>query len=464
MSKSKYDRRLFLKALGVSAAFLPMLDTEFAKAEGKAPRRMVAMIWPNGVTSGGYWPSGGESNFQMSEVLSPLTPHRDKILILDSINCQSLKDQFNNKKAGHASMPFLLTGGNAKEVGDASVGNSISVDQHVANALKTSDPTPIHSLQLGVDNREESKPEQKYLSIRGPALGNQPDAPGVTDDVHALYRRLFSEGATGGMNSAEVERMRMGRRSLLDFVGGDLARFARNLGTESRQKVDSHLESIRSLEKQLDNIAVLGPYKPLPNDASINPNSKDDYDKIARAHVELITGAFATGQTRVATLLMSNGHNNSWVFKWLGGDYGQAGTGEFGSRLRSHHEMAHQGDGDAAQQRRKNGIDKYFISLFALMMERFKTVPEGTGTMLDNSVILCGSNMGNGGSHSNDRLPWILGGSCGGYFRTGRYVKQSGGTPHNQVLVAMSNAMGVPGGQFSNLRGVNYGGELPGLR
>lgn len=462
MSNSKYDRRLFLKTLGASAALLPMLDTEFVKAEGgKAPRRLVAAVWPNGVTHGGaYWPSGGESDFQLTEVLAPLAPHKDKILVLDNINNQAIKDQFPSK-GGHASLPFLLTGGNAAVQGDSCIGNSISIDQHVANALKTSDPTPIHSLQLGVDNREESKAEQKYVSFRGRAIGGQPDAPRVNDDVHALYRTLFSStGTGGGMDGAEIERMRAGRRSLLDYVGGDLLRFARNLGTESRQKVESHLTSIRSLEMQLDNIPTLGPYTPLPDDLSIDTYSKDHYDRIARAQVELITGALATGQTRVATMLMSNGHNNSWVFKWLGEEFAQRGNGDF-NPLRSHHEMAHQGDGGGDQTRRKNTLDRYFISLLALMIERFKSVPEGDGTMLDHSVILWANNMGNGGSHSNDRLPWILAGSCGGYFRTGRYLKQNGGQPHNGVLVGLSNAMGVPVQSFGDAR---YGGELAGLR
>ncbi len=460
MSKHKYDRRLFLKTLGVSAAFLPMLDLELVRAQdGKAPKRLVSLVWPNGVTYGdAYWPKGGETDFELTEVLAPLAPHKDKIMILDNIDNQPMKDQFPSK-GGHASLPFLLTGGNAAVQGDGCIGNSISVDQHVANAYRKLDPTPIHSLQLGVDNREENKAEQKYISFRGAAIGGQPDAPRVNDDVHGLYKQLFSS-PTGGMDGKELDRMRAGRRSLLDYVGGDLARFARNLGTESRQKVQSHLDSIRSLEVQLDNIPVAGPYTPLPDDPTLDPFAKDHYDRIARAQIELITGAMATGQTRVATLLMSNGHNNSWVFKWLGAEFAERGNGDF-NPLRSHHEMAHQGDGGGDQTRRKNAIDRYFVSLLALMLERFKAVSEGDGSMLDNSAILFANNMANGGSHANERLPWILAGSCGGYFRTGRYVKQNGGKPLNGVLAGLSNAMGVPAQTFGDPR---YGGELAGLR
>jgi len=458
MSKSKYDRRLFLSSIGLSAAFLPMLDLEIAKAAGgKAPRRLVTVVWPNGVTHGdGYWPKGGETDFQISQVLQPLTPHRDDILILDNIDNNPIKDQFSDK-GGHASLPFLLTGGRAQQTGDSCIGSSISVDQHVANALQKVDPTPIHSLVLGVDNREESKAEQKYISFRGPAIGGQPDAPRVTDDVHALYRQLFS-GV--GMDSTQIDRLRAGRRSLLDYVGGDLARFARNLGSESRQKVQKHLDSIRTMEKQLDQIPVSGPYSPVADDPTLDPYAKDHYDRIARAQVELVVGAMATGQTRVASLLWSNGHNNSWVFKWLGDEFAQPGTGDF-NPLRSHHEMAHQGDGGGDATRRKNTIDRYFISLLALFIDRFKSVSEGDGTMLDNSVILFANNMGNGGSHANERLPWVLAGSCGGYFRTGRYVKQNGGKPLNGVLCGLSNAMGVPVQSFGDAR---YGGELGGLR
>ena len=458
MKSKTFCRRSFLKTLGLSAILLPLLDLELegaarsappSPAAPAAPRRFVSLVWPNGVTDN-YWPTGGESDFVLTDVLSPLAPHRGDILLLDGIDNRAMMDQFPSY-GGHASLPFLLTGGNAKgPVGNISaIGNSISLDQYLAKKQTT----PLGSLVIGVDNREENDISSKYVSFNGSAIGNQPSAPAVLDDVHAIYAKLFS---SLGVDSATLARLRAERRSVLDFVGQDLERFRGRLGTEGRQKVELHLQSIRNIESRLDQIGTASA-PPAPG-AAINSYSKDQYDQIAKVQIDMVVGALATGQTNIASMLWSNGHNNSWVFKWLGGDYGQAGDGTF-NPLRSHHEMAHRagdGRGGGDDARRKDGIDKYFVSQLAYMIAQCKAVEEGAGTLLDSTVILFANDMTNGASHGNARLPWILAGKCGGYFRTGRYVKVPG-TPHNRVLVSIANAMGDPVTSFGPAQ---YGGAL----
>ncbi len=459
MKSKSFCRRSFLKTLGLSAILLPLLDLEL---EGPArgapslpvtPKRFVALVWPNGVTNN-YWPTGGESSFVLTDVLSPLAPHRNDILILDGIDNRPMMDQFPDY-GGHASLPYLLTGGMAKgPIGDlAAIGDSISLDQYLAKKQTT----PVGSLVIGVDNREENDISTKYVSYSGSAVGNQPNAPAVMDDVHAIYSKLFS---SSGVDAATLARLRAERKSVLDFVGTDLARFQKRLGTEGRQKVELHLQSIRNIEARLDGIAT-GSLPPPPA-AGLDSYSKDQYDAIAKAQIDMVVGALATGQTNLATMLWSNGHNNSWVFKWLGGDFNQAGDGSF-NPLRSHHEMAHRG-GDGAgggdDARRKDTVDKYFIGQFAYFIAQCKAVKEGSGTLLDNTVLLLANNMGNGASHANTRLPWILAGKCGGYFRTGRYVKVPG-TPLNRVLVSIANAMGDP---LTSFGPAQYGGALPQLQ
>ena len=457
---SGYCRRSFLKALGMSAALLPILDVELeGSARGgppTAPRRFAAVVWPNGVTDN-YWPSNtDENNFTLTDVMSPLAGQRGDIIVLDGIDNRAMMDQFPDY-GGHASLPYLLTGGPGKHPDNsdlAAIGDAISLDQHLAK----SQSTPFKSLVIGVDNREETDPTQKYLSFSGPAVGNQVNAPAVQDDVHKLYMQLFSGS---GMDPAYVARLRAERKSVLDYVGEDLKRFRARVGTESQQKIDLHLQSIRNVEQRLDMVAG-GTFTPKPDDPTIDSYNKDHYDRIARAQVDLVVGAFASGQTNIATLMWSNGHNNSWVFKWLGGDYGQPGDGSF-NPLRSHHELAHRGgDGRAhdADAQRKDGVDKYFQSLFSYFIDSCKKVTELGAPMLDNCALLFMNNMGNGASHSNTRLAWILAGKCGGYFRTGRYVKAPG-TPHNRVLVSIGNAMGDPMTTFGDAR---YGGALAALR
>jgi hypothetical protein len=137
--------------------------------------------------------------------------------------------------------------------------------------------------------------------------------------------------------------------------------------------------------------------------------------------------------------------------------------------------MAHRGSGSPDDRRRKNAVDKYFVSLFAKLIERFKSVQEGNGTMRDNSCVLWANNMGNGGAHNNDRLPWLMAGSCGGAFRTGRYLKQDGGLDPNVGVYAVATVqeeIGLRGARTSSFAiapqsglavDVNHAIDYPGL-
>jgi hypothetical protein len=464
MSSHRWSRRTFLAGLGVSSVLLPLLDIEPARgATPSAPKRFAALVWPDGVIPNSYFPTGGETDFTLPDVLSPFAPHRDQIIILDNIDNQPMMDQFPDY-GGHASLPYLLTGGPAKHFNpggdDGAIGNAISLDQYVANEFQKTSPTPIHSLVTGVDNKEERDSTTKYISFSGPASGDQPSAPAVQDDVHSLYKKLFGGGAGGNMSDSTLARLRTERKSILDLVGNDLSRFAVRVGTVGKSKIDAHLTSIRNIEKQLDTIGPATMLTPPKDDPSIDSYSKQQYDKISKVQVDMVVAAFAANSTRVATLLWSNGHNNSWVFYWLGQEFSQPGDGSF-NPLRSQHEMAHRGMAGGDDTRRKNTLDKWFVSQFAYFAGECKKISEYGKTMLDNSVLLFANNMGEGGSHTNKRLPWIIAGSGGGYFRTGRYVRQSGGNkPLNQVLVSIAHAMDLP---VKNFGPSQYGGELPGL-
>ncbi len=463
MKSHRFSRRSFLTGMGLSAGLLPLLDIEPARgAAAVAPKRFCALVWPDGVVPNSYFPSGSETSFTLSDVLSPFEPHRSQIIILDNIDNRAMMDQFPNY-GGHASLPYLLTGGPAKHFTsgeDGAIGDGISIDQYIANELQKKNPTPIHSLVTGVDNKEERDSTTKYVSFNGPASGNQPNAPAVQDDVHALYKKLFGNATGSTLPDPSLARLRAERKSILDLVAGDLQRFGTRVGTGGQSKIDAHLTSIRNIEKQLDVIGPATMITPPKDDSTIDSFSKQQYDKISKVQVDMVVSAFASNLTRVATMLWSNGHNNSWVFYWLGDEFRQPGDGSF-NPLRSQHEMAHRGMAGGDDTRRKNTLDKWFVSQFAYFAGECKKITEFGKTMLDNSVLLFANNMGEGGSHTNQRLPWIIAGSGGGYFRTGRYLKQAGGNkPLNQVLVSIAHAMDVP---VSNFGPATYGGELPGM-
>jgi hypothetical protein len=166
---------------------------------------------------------------------------------------------------------------------------------------------------------------------------------------------------------------------------------------------------------------------------------------------------------------MGDAGNDDMTFPFLGSEFLGKGH-EYG--VRSHHDIAHNAHTGSEGRGRKMRVDQWFIAQFAYVLERMKQIPEGDGTMLDNSLVAIFNTGSVGLNHMMDRLPWVLGGRAGGYFRTGRYVRlgdwgqkshdqASRLFAHNGLLAQMASAVGVPTSRFGD---PNFAQELPGLR
>jgi Protein of unknown function (DUF1552) len=457
MKSNKYCRRSFLKRLGLSSMMLPILDTEFEGVARAAPvtpaKRFATMYWPNGVNAD-YWPKNkDENNFEMTDTMSPLVPHRADLLILEGMELSAASER---KTAGHEALHSILTGDFGVQ-GD-NVGNAISLDRHLAK----SQTTEFKSLVLGVHNEIDNRAVFRYVSFDGPAVGDQPNAPEVQDDVHKTFKLLFSTPG-GGMDGQTLERVRLERKSVFDFVKNDIERFRRRLGTESQQKIELHLGAVRKLEERLDRIPIMNDsYVAKPPNPAIDSYRVKDFDLVARAQIDMMVGAFASGKTNIATQMLSNAANDGWVFHWLGTEFGEPGTGEGGfNKLRNHHEIGHLADQGPDNRRRHNMVNKYFHALFASFIDGCKQYKEQGKPMLDNCVLWLVNNMNQGGYHQTIGVPTMLAGKCGGYFRTGRYIRTGDDISNNRILVSIGNAMGDPMRTFGQAK---WGGALPELR
>jgi hypothetical protein len=395
--------------------------------------------------------------------MSPLEPHREDIVIVDSLSLKSFQEEHPGH-GGHTALPYLLTGGQAAGGGDSYVGGKISLDQHIANVWQKKEPSPFASLVIGIDNKEETKPNHKYISFTGPAVGGSPAAPPVQDDPYKLFAKLFAGQAPGQPAAAQPDllaRIRAERRSMLDYLGKDLSRFCGALGGDDRQKCDAHITAIRSIEQQLAQKPPAGAAStggPPAIEQGLSPYDKRVYDKLAKIQLDTVVAALAAGSTRVVTMLWNSSHNNVWVYYWLGADYSAPGRGEF-NKLRNHHEISHH-LGDPADYQRAIGIEKWFMGQMAYLIAELKKRPEGGGTMLDSSVLLWANCMQDGGAHSTSRMPFVLAGRAGGALKTGRWLRQSGTVPHNQMLVSLANHLDAPVDSFGPAK---YGGALPNL-
>jgi ribosomal protein L30/L7E len=187
-----------------------------------------------------------------------------------------------------------------------------------------------------------------------------------------------------------------------------------------------------------------------PNNAGhevINAANDVDLPKILKAHLDLIVGAFTCDITRVASLIATPSRSDV-VMSWLGLNM-------------AHHEMSHQSDAAGAPGLIK--VNTWYAQQIADFITALKAVPEGNGTLFDNTVILWCNELGIGNIHSHTRVPFLLAGSCGGYLKTGRYLSFPQGTPHNNLLASIALAMGV--GLTNNTFGdpAFCTGPLPGL-
>jgi hypothetical protein len=435
-SKAKFSRRAFLKTVGASAAMVPLLRTEPAagQAAGTAPRRLVTVAWGNGIVRPDFFPPGDELVF--GQVLQPLEPWKSKVLMPAGLDLKCLIDA-GHRYAGHFSYGALLTGTYAS--GWRSAGKSI--DQAIADELSKKVSLPALQLNLGI------APDGETTSWRDAGVPNTSET-----DPSKLYARLF---AGKNLSGPDLSKLRARKKSVLDFLTGELGAFGKRLGADDRRKIDAHTVSIRDIEKQLDAGQGGGATCMSPN----APGAVSGMADRSRLQFSLLTVALRCDLTRVATMDVYDVHGKfgiSHSFIGVSGDY---------------HPIAHEGTRGYPQ---KLKIDRWLYEQVAILVKGLAETPEGDGSALDNTVIMVGNGMCEGADHGVQGIPFLLIGSCGGYFKTGRVVKfgswvgkagnyytSQSGVPHNKLLATLGDAMGVPMTGFGPMQ---YAGLLPELR
>jgi hypothetical protein len=336
---------------------------------------------------------------------------------------------------GHFTYPVIWTGTYENTGGQNCTSKGPSIDQVVADAVAKQVALPQPLLVITVEGESPS--------WRGAAQRNTGEG-----DPKRLFDKLF---ASASMPSADLEKIRAKRKSVLDFVGQELTGFSKRMGSEDKAKIDAHLESIRQLEAQLNasSMACMPP--------TVSTGSKVFQDKVA-AMLDMTAMALRCDITRAVSICWADdGGYRPVTLPWL----------DINSDF---HDIAHKGtDGYPT----KIKADVWMYEQVARLAKALDAAVEGTGTALDNTVIAVGNDMNEGAAHYVGGIPFVLIGSCGGYFKTGRTVKlgnwanKSGeywkgdsNVPHNKLLATLSNAMDVPTTAF----GEGYAGTLDELK
>ncbi|MGH1341670.1 MAG: DUF1552 domain-containing protein [Nannocystales bacterium] len=441
------QRRTFLRGAGGVLVGLPFLESQRVKAGGAmgSPKRFVTIMHPQGTIPDAWLPAQTGNNFTLPTVLEPLAPLQDQINVLSGID----NGITNLLGAGHGvsgktlltAMPML---GNIQKDGSLAFSHSSqtsaagpSIDQELAQRI--GEGTPHTSVDLSIGGGTQSS-----LHFAGPA-----DPVTLERSPQAAFERLFSDFEKTEAPTT-IQRIRSTRASVLDAVIEDFDGLSGRVSTQDKQRLEAHAEKIRELEKMLD-LAPLecdAPDVTTPEDYETN----HDYDNItAPLMSELAAMSLACGLTRVATLTFSSGHTPR--FPWLGENI----PGEWGLW----HEMIH-GARDTPEGRPAMiSVFQWYASAVAEFVSKLAAVDEGDGTLLDNTVVLWGSEFGDGAAHDSNDLPLVMFGGGNMGLEGGRHLAFGNQQTFGDLCASLLEMFGFPGETFGWADSTT--GAIPGL-
>lgn len=405
--------------------------TALAEQPTKTPKRMAVLFMPNGVREDHWTPTGQGESFELSSILQPLDSLKGDILALTN-----LWNQASDFGDGHyvKTSGFLTCATISKSLGFDLNSNGVSMDQLAAEV--SGKQTPIPSLELAIDPVSVGVDTNVgYTRVYGSHIAwSRPTRPLAREiNPRLVFERLFRA------TQPATDRSRRDAL-LLDRVLGDAKSLRGRLGSMDQSRLDDYLESVRALEKQIERAAnpednTWTPRKTM--DAENAPSGiPEDHARHVQLMMDLIALAFQTDTTRVTTFMFGNAVSNK-NFSFLDGVSG------------GHHSLSHhQGESEKLDQYQK--IATWHVAQYAYLLNRLKSMPEGEGSVLDQSMVLFGSGLRDGNSHNPHNLPIILGGKAGGAIQTGRHLKYSRDTPLANLYVAMLNAFGRPTERFAD--------------
>jgi hypothetical protein len=426
-----------------TALALPLLEAmkplrAFADGPAKPPLRMAFCMTPNGVNCPAWFPTTEGAGYELSKTLSPLTSIKDDVLVLSGLAHDKAKA--NGDGAGdHArSASTFLTGAQARKTDGKDIRSGVSVDQLAAEKLGAK--TRLASLEIGTERGAMAgNCDSGYSCAYSSAIAWMSPTMPLPKEVNPrqVFGRLFGDP---GAIAAERDRARQAlyRKSVLDLVREDAAGLEKELGAADRRKLDEYLESVRSIERQIqaaegENAAKVPAGVEAPADGI--PSELPAYFKLLS---DLLVLAFRTDATRVATFMFANEGSNK--------------TFPFIEVRDGHHSLSHHG-GNKEKLDKIQKIDQFYVEMYADLVGKLKLVKEGEGTLLDNCMVVYGSAIGDGNRHNHNELPVLFAGRAGGTVKTGRHVRYPKDTPMTNLFLSMLDRMGIQEERFADSTG-----------
>ena len=435
LTKKALPRRTFLRGMGAAIA-LPLLDamvpsmTAWAKTAAKPVRRLGFVYVPMGSDINRWTPPGGTGALgELSPSLSPLAALKDRINVVTNLE---LKNAYPGTHA--TSNASFLSAAKAKWTESTDYYLGTTVDQIAAQQI--GQDTQLPSLELAMDLLDMvGQCDNGYACVYQNNLSwSSPTTP-LPAEAHPriVFERLFGEGGTAAERRAGLGR----RASLLDWVRDDITRLESKLGPGDRVKVGEYLDSVREVERRIQRAEAQTEEGAQP-DVDRPVGVPAAYADHARLMFDLQVLALQSDVTRVVTFQLARESSNR--------TYPEIGVPD------PHHPTSHHGN-DPEKVAKLAKINQFHVSLFAYFLEQLASVPEGDGTLLDNSVYLYGSGMGNPNIHDHVNLPIIVAGGGAGRIRGGRHIRHDEPTPMANLHLSLLDSVGVRLDSFADSTG-----------
>lgn len=441
LTRKALDRRTLLRGLGASLA-LPALDAMTpALSTSKSPTRLAFVYVPNGINMEHWTPKSSGRDFEITRILEPLRQHREQLLILSGLT-QNGGRALGDGPGDHArAAASYLTGAHPKKTAGADIKNGISVDQLAA--LSVGKQTRLASLELGVeDGRQVGSCDSGYSCAYSNNISWRSDTTPMPPEINPrnVFERLFGNG--GGNDSPELlARRQRNRRGILDFVLEDANSLKSTLGKSDQRKLDEYLYAIRDIETRLERAASGEISKDL---GLARPDGVPaEFAEHVRLMCDLMTLAFQTDSTRIATFMMAR-EGSARPYREIGVPDG-------------HHPLTHHRN-DPEMMEKVARINCFHLQLFAEWVKKLAATPDNDGTLLDHSAIVYGSGISDGNKHLHHDLPVLIAGGMNGRIKLGRHVVYEKDTPMTNFFLSLLVQYGVKAESIGDSNG-----ELKGL-
>jgi hypothetical protein len=439
--KKALPRRTFLRGLGATLA-LPLLDgmvPAFASTMDAAARpaaRLGFVYIPMGIIMNQWTPKTEGAAFEMTPILEPLVPFRERILVLSGLAANAGLALEGEGAGDHArASAAFMSGAHPKKTEGSGIHAGISIDQYAAKELGKQ--TQLASLELGIDSNEVvGTCDSGYSCAYNNTLcWRTPTTPvPMENKPRAVFERLF--GDSDSTDPAErLARIRTDR-SILDFVTQEVRSLATGLGANDRAKLTDYLDAIRDVERRI-HMAEEQSSRELPS-FERPVGVPDNFTDQVKLMMDLLVLAYQCDLTRVFTFMMGQ-EGNTRVFKEIG-------------ISDAYHPLTHH-QNDAAKIAKVIQIDLLNIKMFAYLLDKLQSTPDGDGTLLDHSMIVYGSGLSDGNLHTHDELPVVLAGGGAGQVKGGRHLRFAQDTPITNLYVTMMDRLGIAVDRFGDSTG-----------